>query len=331
MPKPMTGPPHPNNYINLLRADETIPCPKCQKLNRIIIMQQPPHRIESFSVTQEVEERIRAIINTAKPICKKCGGVYETTVEGIRVMKVLNGRGGYKLQANCPNCPPKGYMPAFVKTVDGKRPTDQQMKALVEVCQEPKLDAGEFDPKTLFTKCPKCRYIFENIAANNSTDRISQLESECKDTLKEYNDLAHELLKLGGENKQQAEQIAEMPLQVVQDYIRVNQGKAVEGVMTKMAFAGKYGINIITFEKLAYALTSPLEQQIAKIQSAFAPVAEWYGGGTEGNRSIEGIVKDAVRDLQSDRKELLEANKQIVELKAMIEKTLKISELEAKG
>jgi len=51
-----------------------------------------------------------------------------------------------------------------------------------------------------------------------------------------------------------------------------------------------------------------IDQQAAelkKLEEAFAPVADWYGGGTEGNRSLVEMLTLAVADLQDNRVELL--------------------------
>lgn len=41
------------------------------------------------------------------------------------------------------------------------------------------------------------------------------------------------------------------------------------------------------------------------LSKALEPIKEWYGGGTEGNRSDIEILNDAIADLQKDRAEVL--------------------------
>ena len=50
------------------------------------------------------------------------------------------------------------------------------------------------------------------------------------------------------------------------------------------------------------------------IHNALKPIVDWYGGGTEGNRSDLDIVIDLVSDIQKDRAELLNQGKRIEEL-----------------
>jgi len=52
------------------------------------------------------------------------------------------------------------------------------------------------------------------------------------------------------------------------------------------------------------------------IHKALEPIAEWYGGGIEGNRSDIEILADAIADLQKDRTQVLQLqieNKQLKE------------------
>jgi len=52
------------------------------------------------------------------------------------------------------------------------------------------------------------------------------------------------------------------------------------------------------------------------VHKALEPIAEWYGGGTEGNRLDIEILADAIADLQKDRTQVLQLqieNKQLKE------------------
>ncbi len=67
--------------------------------------------------------------------------------------------------------------------------------------------------------------------------------------------------------------------------------------------------------------------ELEKLEKAFAPIADWYGGGTEGNRPLAEMLTMAVADLQKDRPEMLKLAGEIKQLKAAI-KTIKTGEIE---
>ena len=50
------------------------------------------------------------------------------------------------------------------------------------------------------------------------------------------------------------------------------------------------------------------------IHEVLEPIANWYGGGTEGNRSDLDIIIDVVSDLQKDRAEVLIQKERIKKL-----------------
>ena len=62
------------------------------------------------------------------------------------------------------------------------------------------------------------------------------------------------------------------------------------------------------------------------IHEILEPIADWYGGGTEGNRSDLDIIIDVVSDLQKDRAELLTQAERITKLEADNKQLLELSE-----
>lgn len=69
-----------------------------------------------------------------------------------------------------------------------------------------------------------------------------------------------------------------------------------------------------------------LDSAEARLKKALEPIVEWYGGGTEGNRSDIEILTDVVSDLQKDRAEVLKQAKRIKELEARVKKLLEALE-----
>ena len=195
------------------------------------------------------------------PECKTCDG---------GEICLHNGKANSQFAQNCidnnykhyKSCPPKEPEPdagelkhtedcAFQLNFGGSPCTCHVKPKLIakrKVSKEPKPDAGEF-----------VKRLRSNIKSYYATFKSLNVREAIADAV---------ALDL----EQAADRIAELPLQVVQDYIKVNQGKVVEGIMTKMAFADKYKINSGIFERLAYALTSPLEEQIAELK---AELTEW--------------------------------------------------------
>lgn len=63
------------------------------------------------------------------------------------------------------------------------------------------------------------------------------------------------------------------------------------------------------------ALLTDRDKTIAERAEALNPIREWYGGGTEGNRSDLQILTDVIADLQKDRARVLEQAEEIKDLK----------------
>lgn len=63
-------------------------------------------------------------------------------------------------------------------------------------------------------------------------------------------------------------------------------------------------------------------EKMITIHKVLEPIAEWYGGGTEGNRSDLDIIIDVVSDLQKDREVVLKQKKRIKELESVMQKCI---------
>lgn len=61
-----------------------------------------------------------------------------------------------------------------------------------------------------------------------------------------------------------------------------------------------------------------LQAKLDSINKALEPVKDWYGGGTEGNRTNAEILTDAIYDLQKDRKEVLKLKAELDGMSKMI-------------
>lgn len=58
--------------------------------------------------------------------------------------------------------------------------------------------------------------------------------------------------------------------------------------------------------KEAIEAIAQLQAELDAVKGKLAPIREWYGGGTEGDRPDIEILTDAIADLQEDRKKLLQ-------------------------
>jgi len=63
-----------------------------------------------------------------------------------------------------------------------------------------------------------------------------------------------------------------------------------------------------------------LQAKIEQLEAELDPIREWYGSGTEGNRSDVEVLHAAIADLQDDRQAVLMLREDKANLKAELDK-----------